>query len=50
MFVVLDHVRSEENTFDGLSVLSFSNGVEATITESVLARNGRRAVLLKTGG
>ena len=46
--VVLDHVRSEDNMFDGLSMLSLSNGLEGSITESVLARNGRHGINVQT--
>lgn len=46
--VILDHVRSEENMFDGLSVLSLSDQVDASITESILARNGRNGINVGT--
>ena len=47
--IVLDHVRSEHNLFDGFYMLSLANEVMATITDSLFAFNGRDGVSVDTG-
>ncbi len=46
--VVLDRVRSEGNQFDGLFVLSLSDVVDASVTQSHLAYNGRNGINVAT--
>jgi len=46
--VVLDRVRSEGNQFDGLFVLSLSDAVDASVTQSHLAYNGRNGINVAT--
>ena len=46
--VVLNHVRSEDNMFDGLSTLSLTNGFGVSVTESILARNRRNGINVQT--
>lgn len=42
--IVLDHVRSEHNMFDGLAMLSLSTALTGAVTDSVFAFNGRHGV------
>jgi hypothetical protein len=46
--VVLDHVRSERNAIDGFTMASTSTGIQATITASTFASNGRHGVFVLT--
>ena len=46
--VVLDHVRSERNGIDGFTMASTSVGIQATITASTFAYNGRHGVFVLT--
>jgi hypothetical protein len=46
--IVLDHVRSEHNTYDGFAMLSLSNDVTATITDSIFAFNGSDGISVDT--
>ncbi|MEO8675955.1 MAG: right-handed parallel beta-helix repeat-containing protein [Casimicrobiaceae bacterium] len=46
--IVLDHVRSEHNLFDGISILSLSNTVAATISDSLFVFNGRHGISVAT--
>jgi len=46
--LVLDHVRSERNTFDGLSMIPLSGLIDAAIFDSVFAFNHRHGINVET--
>ena len=47
--VVLDHVRSERNTFDGFALNPLFAEVHVSITNSTFASNGRHGINIGTG-